>query len=64
MGYFENVLDPQQFVRCHRSYIINIQQITRIDPYEKENQAAILKSGTKIPVSKSGYARLKVVLGI
>ncbi|HEY9363666.1 MAG TPA: LytTR family transcriptional regulator DNA-binding domain-containing protein [Chitinophagaceae bacterium] len=64
MSYFEDVLDAQQFVRCHRSYIINIQQVTRIDPYEKENQVAILKSGVKIPVSKSGYARLKVVLGI
>lgn len=64
MGYFENTLPEQQFVRTHRSYIINIQQITRIEPYEKENHLAILKSGTQIPVSKGGYAKLRMVLGI
>ena len=42
MSHFEKTLDPQQFVRSHRSYIINIQQITRIDPYEKDNHVAIL----------------------
>ena len=64
MSYFEEVLDPKQFVRTHRSYIVNIQQITRIDAYEKENQVAILTSGAKIPVSKSGYTKLKIVLGM
>jgi two-component system, LytTR family, response regulator len=64
MSYFEEVLDPKQFVRTHRSYIVNIQQITRIDAYEKENQVAILTSGAKIPVSKNGYAKLKIVLGM
>jgi len=64
MSYFESVLDPQQFVRTHRSYIVNVQLITRIDAYEKENQLAILTSGATIPVSKSGYAKLKAVLGI
>jgi two-component system, LytTR family, response regulator len=64
MSYFEKVLDPQQFVRTHRSYIINIQLITRIDPYEKENFVAILKSGAQVPVSKTGYPRLKAVLGL
>ena len=64
MNYFEGVLDPKLFVRTHRSYIVNVQQITRIDAYEKENQVAILTSGIKIPVSKSGYVKLKSVLGI
>lgn len=64
MGYYEQVMDASQFVRTHRSYIINVQQITRIDPYEKDGQLAILKSGQKIPVSKSGYVRLKNVLGL
>jgi two-component system LytT family response regulator len=64
MGFFEKMLDPQMFVRTHRSYIVNIQEITRLDPYEKENHLAILKSGTKIPVSKSGYTKLKAILGI
>ena len=64
MNYFEELLNPQQFVRTHRSYIVNVQQITRIDPYEKENHLAILKSGIKIPVSKAGYAKLRTVLGL
>lgn len=64
MGFFEKNLDAGLFVRTHRSYIVNIQQITRIDPYEKENHVAILKSGRHIPVSKTGYTKLKEVLGV
>jgi len=64
MGFFEQTLDPRQFVRTHRSYIVSVQEITRIDPYEKDAHLAILKSGAKIPVSKSGYVKLKQVLGI
>jgi two-component system LytT family response regulator len=64
MGYFEEILESQNFIRIHRSYIINVQLITRIDPYEKENHLAILSIGIKLPVSKSGYVKLKQVLGI
>jgi two-component system LytT family response regulator len=64
MNFFEQTLDARQFVRVHRSYMIAIQQITRIDPYEKDSHLAILKSGAKIPVSKTGYVKLKQVLGI
>ncbi len=64
MSFFEQTLDASQFVRVHRSFIIKIQDITRIDPYEKDAHIAILKSGAKIPVSKTGYAKLKQVLGI
>jgi two-component system LytT family response regulator len=64
MNHFEEVLDNQQFVRSHRSYIVNIQQITRIDPYEKDNHIAILRSGAKVPVSRGGYGKLKAVLGL
>ena len=64
MGHFEQVLDNQQFVRTHRSYIVNVSMINRIDPYEKENHIAILQSGAKIPVSKSGYAKLRGILGL
>ncbi|HEY0678611.1 MAG TPA: LytTR family DNA-binding domain-containing protein [Chitinophagaceae bacterium] len=64
MGNFEQVLDPQQFVRAHRSYIVNVQFITRLDPYEKESYLAILKTGEQVPVSKTGYAKLKKVLGL
>lgn len=64
MTHFEQSLDGQQFVRSHRSYIVNVQQITRIDPYEKDNHVAILRSGAKVPVSRSGYGKLKEVLGL
>jgi two-component system, LytTR family, response regulator len=64
MGFFESTLPRHQFVRTHRSYMVNVQEITRIDAYEKESHLAILKSGAKIPVSKSGYLKLKEVLGL
>jgi two-component system, LytTR family, response regulator len=64
MNHFEQVLDNNQFVRSHRSYIVNIQQITRIDPYEKDNHVAVLRSGIKVPVSRGGYGKLKLVLGL
>jgi two-component system LytT family response regulator len=64
MSYFEHALDPTQFVRTHRSYILNIQQVTRIDPYEKDSHLCILQSGAQVPVSKAGYVKLKAVLGL
>jgi len=64
MNYFEQVLDASQFVRTHRSYILNVQQVTRIDPYEKDSHLCILQSGASVPVSKSGYVKLKAVLGL
>ena len=64
MTHFEQALDKQQFVRSHRSYIVNVQQITRIDPYEKDNHVAVLRSGVKVPVSRSGYGKLREVLGL
>jgi len=64
MNYFEQVLDPSLFVRTHRSYILNIQQVTRIDPYEKDSHLCILQSGAQVPVSKAGYTKLKTVLGL
>jgi len=64
MGYFEKVLDPTRFVRTHRSYILNIQQVTRIDPYEKDGHLCLLSSGAQVPVSKAGYVKLRAVLGL
>jgi len=61
---YESKLPAESFCRVHRSYLVNIEFITRIDPYEKNGHRAILKTGEKIPVSGSGYQRLKQVLGI
>jgi two-component system LytT family response regulator len=64
MSHFEDTLDPQVFVRTHRSYMVHVQRITRIEPNEKENFLALLTTGAQVPVSKSGYSKLKTVLGI
>ncbi|AMM51222.1 LytR family transcriptional regulator [Rufibacter sp. DG15C] len=64
MGYYENTLDASQFVRVHRSYMIALSQLTRIEPLEKDTHVALLKKGNRVPLSKSGYTRLKSVLGI
>ncbi len=64
MHHFEQLLNAQQFVRTHRSYMVQVQQIVRIDPYQKETYTAVLQSGAKIPVSRTGYGKLKEVLGL
>jgi len=64
ISYFEKVMDQNQFVRVHRSYIVQVQQVTRIEPYEKDSHIAILKSGERIPISKTGYPKLKAILGL
>ena len=64
MTFYEQTLDAQQFVRVHRSYIIHISQITKIEPYQKETHMAILRSGQQVPISKTGYGKLKIILGL
>jgi two-component system, LytTR family, response regulator len=59
MKFFERHLDPAMFIRVHRSYIVNIQTIDRIEPYEKTNFILSLKSGKKVPVSRTGMQSLK-----
>lgn len=64
MQYFEELLPLNQFIRVHRSFIIRLDQITRLEVMEKESYIALLKDGSKIPVSKSGYSKLKTVLDL
>lgn len=59
---FEEGLSSDHFVRVHRSHLVNLMHIERIDPYEKNAHIALLKNGEKIPVSRSGYQRLKELL--
>ncbi len=58
----EACLDPNSFVRIHRSYIVNLERVARIEPYGKDSRLAILLDGTRLPVSRAGYARLKALL--
>lgn len=59
----EGQLDPKRFVRIHRSYIVNIERISRIEPYTKDSRVAVLGDGTQLPVSRSGHGKLKTLLG-
>lgn len=59
----EQLFDPKQFVRVHRSFFVPVGQLLKIEPYEKDGHLARLHCGTKIPVSKAGLQRLKTLLG-
>jgi len=59
----EAALDPARFVRIHRSAIVNLERVARIEPYGKESRIAILADGTRLPVSRAGYARLLEAMG-
>ena len=63
MGELEAQLDGGRFVRVHRSYLLNVERLARLELYAKDSWIAILVDGTRIPVSRSGYARLKELLG-
>ncbi|MBN1107305.1 MAG: LytTR family transcriptional regulator DNA-binding domain-containing protein [Bacteroidales bacterium] len=59
MKYFEENLPPSDFFRIHRSFIVKVSEIKRIEPYGKDNHVAVLHAGEKLPVSRSGYKHLK-----
>jgi len=56
-------LDPDRFVRIHRSYVLNVERLGRLELYSKDSRIAILADGRQLPVSRAGYARLKELLG-
>ena len=58
----EATLDPARFVRIHRSFILNIDRISKVELYAKDSRMAILRDGTRLPVSRAGYARLSQLL--
>lgn len=64
MAFYEKALDPAQFIRVHRSYLMNLQELTRIEPLTKDSHIALLKSGERIPLSVTGFGKLKAALGI
>ncbi|SDL60538.1 two component transcriptional regulator, LytTR family [Pedobacter sp. ok626] len=64
MSFFEKTLESSQFIRIHRSYIINLAQVTKIELKEKDSYVVLLKSDIWLPVSKTGYIKLKAALGI
>lgn len=58
----EAALDPNHFVRIHRSYVVNLERVTRIEPYGKDSRVVVLTSGARLPVSRAGYSRLQALL--
>jgi two-component system LytT family response regulator len=58
----EAELDPRVFVRIHRSFIVNLARIARVEPLTRDSRVVILKDGRRLPVSRSGYQRLTALL--
>jgi two-component system LytT family response regulator len=62
LGELETQLDARRFVRIHRSYLVNIERLARVELYAKDSRVAILTDGSKLPISRSGYQRLQGLL--
>ena len=60
----EASLDPAHFVRVHRSYVLNVRRVARLEPWGHGSKLAVLHDGRTVPVSRAGEARLKAVLGV
>jgi two-component system, LytTR family, response regulator len=58
----ESCLDPARFVRIHRSYLVNLERVVKIEPYTKDSRVVVLADGAQLPVSRAGYARLQALL--
>jgi two-component system LytT family response regulator len=59
LAELERELDPERFVRIHRSYLLNVERLARVEPFGKDSRIAVLRDGAQLPVSRTGYARLR-----
>jgi two-component system LytT family response regulator len=59
MASLEASLDPSRFLRIHRAYLVNLERVVKIEPDAGGTRAAILRDGSELPVSRSGYARFR-----
>jgi two-component system LytT family response regulator len=62
LSELESQLDGDKFLRIHRSYLLNIDCISRIEPAGKDSHVAVLKDGSKLPISRSGYQKVRSVI--
>lgn len=62
LACLETLLDARRFVRIHRSIILNLERMEKLEPYTKDKRVAILRDGTNLPVSKTGYGRLRELM--
>ena len=63
LSELERTLDPEQFVRVHRSYVLRLDRLARLEPYAKDSRVAVLADGREVPVSRGGYQRLREKMG-
>jgi two-component system LytT family response regulator len=62
LAELETQLDPQRFVRIHRSYIVNIERVARIEPATRDTHQAVLGDGKTVPISRTGYQKVRALL--
>ena len=62
LSELERQLDPRRFVRVHRSYLLNLDRLVRLEPTDTDGRVAVLRDGRRLPVSRSGYARLQQLI--
>ena len=62
LAELEQLLDPQRFVRIHRRYLLNVARLVRIEQSVTDSRVAVLHDGTELPISRSGYAKLREIL--
>jgi two-component system LytT family response regulator len=62
LGEVERLLDPRRFVRVHRSFLVQLERVAKIELYAKDSRIALLRDGRKLPVSRAGYDRLRELL--
>ena len=58
----EQLLDPARFIRIHRRYLLNVARLARIEQSVTDSRLAVLQDGTELPISRSGYAKLREIL--
>jgi two-component system, LytTR family, response regulator len=58
----EAALDPARFVRVHRSFLVSLERVAKIEPYTRDTRMAVLADGSQIPVSRAGFMRLKELM--
>jgi len=63
MAQMEATLDARQFVRIHRSFLLNVDRLARVEATDTDSRVAILRDDTRLPISRNGYARLNELLG-
>ena len=62
LGRLEEALPPTRFVRIHRSYLLNLDRLAKVELYAKDSRLAILRDGSRLPISRAGYTRLRELL--